>query len=149
MKWKVIVPVFLMGAGFVVWANLDKEDNSKYIVQEIKAQTAKHPELKKAVKATLDLHKRKKTKTLECIFAATPQERAIMREINGSDPLRESLEVLDRHSASLNLNDMQYLQLARKQNCYRVIARSADETQVCFSFRKSKSGYKIIRIAEL
>ena len=112
-------------------------------------QTAKQPELKKVVRATLDLHKKKKKKTLECIFAVTPQERAIMREINGSDPLRESLEVLDKHSASLNLNDMQYLQLAQKQNCYRVIAKSADETQVCFSLRKSKSGYKIVSIAEL
>ncbi len=149
MKWKVIVPIFLMGAGFVVWANLGKEDNSKYIVRETEVQTAKQPELKKVVRATLDLHKKKKKKTLECIFAVTPQERAIMREINGSDPLRESLEVLDKHSASLNLNDMQYLQLAQKQNCYRVIAKSADETQVCFSLRKSKSGYKIVSIAEL
>ena len=149
MKWKVVVPVFLMGIGFVVWANFGKEDNSKYIVQEIEVQNTKQPELKKVVKATLDLHKKKKNKTLECIFAATPQERAIMHEINGSDPFKESLEVLDKHSASLNLNDMQYLQLAQKQNCYRVIAKTADETQVCFSFRKSKSGYKIVSIAEL
>ena len=149
MKWKVIVPIFLMGIGFVVWANFGKEDNSKYIVQEIEVQTAKQPELKKVVKATLDLHKKKKNKTLECIFATTPQERTIMHEINGSDPFKESLEVLDKHAASLNLNDMQYLQLAQKQNCYRVIAKTADETQVCFSFRKSKSGYKIVSIAEL
>ena len=40
-------------------------------------------------------------------------------------------------------------QLAQQQNCYRVIAKTADETQVCFSFRKSKSGYKIVSIAEL
>lgn len=149
MKWKIVVPVFLMGIGFVVWANFGKEDNSKYIVQEIEVQNTKQPELKKLVKATLDLHKKKKNKTLECIFAATPQERAIMHEINGSDPFKESLEVLNKHSASLNLNDMQYRQLAQKQNCYRVIAKTADETQVCFSFRKSKSGYKIVSIAEL
>ena len=149
MKWKIVVPVFLMGIGFVVWANFGKEDNSKYIVQEIEVQNTKQPELKKVVKATLDLHKKKKNKTLECIFAATPQQRAIMHEINGSDPFKESLEVLNKHSASLNLNDMQYLQLVRKQNCYRVIAKTADETQVCFSFRKSKSGYKIVSIAEL
>ena len=149
MKWKIVVPVFLMGIGFVVWANFGKEDNSKYIVQEIEVQNTKQPELKKLVKATLDLHKKKKNKTLECIFAATPQKRAIMHEINGSDPFKESLEVLNKHSASLNLNDMQYRQLAQQQNCYRVIAKTADETQVCFSFRKSKSGYKIVSIAEL
>ncbi len=149
MKWKIVVPVFLMGIGFVVWANFGKEDNSKYIVQEIEVQNTKQPELKKVVKATLDLHKKKKNKTLECIFAATPQERAIMHEINGSDPFKESLEVLNKHSASLNLNDMQYRQLAQQQNYYRVIAKTADETQVCFSFRKSKSGYKIVSIAEL
>ena len=138
-----------MGIGFVVWANFGKEDNSKYIVQEIEVQNTKQPELKKVVKATLALHKKKKNKTLECIFAATPQERAIMHEINGSDPFKESLEVLNKHSASLNLNDMQYRQLAQQQNYYRVIAKTADETQVCFSFRKSKSGYKIVSIAEL
>ena len=71
MKWKIVVPVFLMGIGFVVWANFGKEDNSKYIVQEIEVQNTKQPELKKLVKATLDLHKKKKNKTLECIFAAT------------------------------------------------------------------------------
>ena len=128
MKWKIVVPVFLMGIGFVVWANFGKEDNSKYIVQEIEVQNTKQPELKKVVKATLDLHKKKKNKTLECIFAATPQERAIMHEINGSDPFKESLEVLNKHSASLNLNDMQYRQLAQQQNCYRVIAKTVDET---------------------
>ncbi len=149
MKLKVIIPVVLIGVGFVVWANWDKEDNSKYAVQEIEVQNTKQPELKKLVEATLDLHKKKKNKTLECIFAATPQERVIMRETNGSDPFKESLEVLNKHSASLNLNDMQYLQLAQQQNCYRVIAKSAEEAQVCFSFRKSKSGYRIVRIAEL
>ena len=120
MKWKIVVPVFLMGIGFVVWANFGKEDNSKYIVQEIEVQNTKQPELKKVVKATLDLHKKKKNKTLECIFAATPQERAIMHEINGSDPFKESLEVLNKHSASLNLNDMQYRQLAQQQKSLRM-----------------------------
>ena len=121
MKWKIVVPVFLMGIGFVVWANFGKEDNSKYIVQEIEVQNTKQPELKKVVKATLDLHKKKKNKTLECIFAATPQERAIMHEINGSDPFKESLEVLNKHSASLNLNDMQYRQLAQQQKSLRML----------------------------
>ena len=149
MKLKVIIPVVLMGVGFVVWANWDKEDNSKYAVQEIEVKAAKQPELDKVVKATFDLHKRKKTSTLERIFMDTPEKRAAICKMGESDPFKESLEVLDKHAASLNLNDMQYLQLAQKQNCYRVIAKTADETQVCFSFRKSKSGYKIVSIAEL
>ena len=149
MKLKVIIPVVLMGVGFVVWANWDKEDNSKYAVQEIEVKAAKQPELDKVVKATLDLHKRKKIQTLERIFAVTLPQRAIIQERGGNDPFKESMEVLDKHSASLNLNDMQYLQLAQKQNCYRVIAKTADETQVCFSFRKSRDGYRIVNIAEL
>ena len=111
--------------------------------------SGQQPELDKVVKATLDLHKKKKTKILERIFAVTRPQRTIIQERGGNDPFKESLEVLDKHAASLNLNDMQYLQLVRKQNCYRVIAKTVDETQVCFSFRKSKSGYKIVSIAEL
>ena len=149
MKLKIIIPIVLMSAGFAIWANFSKEDNSKYAVQEVEVKAEKQPELDKVVKATLDLHKKKKTKILERIFAVTSPQRTIIQERGGNDPFKESLEVLDKHAASLNLNDMQYLQLVRKQNCYRVIAKTVDETQVCFSFRKSKSGYKIVSIAEL
>ena len=149
MKLKIIIPLVLMSAGFAIWANFSKEDNSKYAVQEVEVKAEKQPELDKVVKATLDLHKRKKIQTLERIFAVTLPQRAIIPERGGNDPFKESMEVLDKHSASLNLNDMQYLQLAQKQNCYRVIAKTADETQVCFSFRKSRDGYRIVNIAEL
>ena len=149
MKLKIIIPLVLMSAGFAIWANFSKEDNSKYAVQEVEVKAEKQPELDKVVKATLDLHKRKKTSTLERIFMDTPEKRAAICKMGESDPFKESLEVLDKHSASLNLNDMQYLQLAQKQNCYRVIAKTADETQVCFSFRKSRDGYRIVNIAEL
>ena len=149
MKLKIIIPLVLMSAGFAIWANFSKEDNSKYAVQEVEVKAEKQPELDKVVKATLDLHKRKKIQTLERIFAVTLPQRAIIQERGGNDPFKESMEVLDKHSASLNLNDMQYLQRAQKQNCYRVIAKTADETQVRFSFRKSRDGYRIVNIAEL
>lgn len=149
MKLKIIIPIVLMGAGFAIWANFSKEDNSKYVPQPVEAEASKYQELSKVVQATIDLHKKQKTKTLERIFAITPSARALIQDQGGEDPFIESMNVLNKHSHTLSLNGAKYQQFNQGKNCYRVIAKTADETQVCFSFRKSKSGYKIVSIAEL
>ncbi len=149
MKLKIIIPIVLMGAGFAIWANFSQEDNSKYILQPVKAEVSKHQELDKVIRATIDLHRKQKNKTLERIFALSPSARTVIQKQGGSDPFKDSMNILSKHSHSLNLNDVEYQQFNQGKNCYRVIVKSADETQVCFSLRKSKSGYKIVSIAEL
>ena len=149
MNLKMIVPVILTGIGFVVWANYDREDNSKYAVREVPAAKEKLPELEKVLRATLELHRKKRTGTLENIFSDTREKRSVLRGLGESDPFRESMEVLDRHSGSLDLNAVQYLQLAQKKNCYRVVVNSANGSRICFSYRKSRDGYRIVNIAEL
>lgn len=149
MKLKIIIPIVLMGAGFAIWANFSKVDNSQYVLQPVEAEASKHQELDKLVRTTIDLHRKQKIKTLERIFAITPSARAVIQKQGGCDPFKDSMDILNKHSHALNLNNVEYQQLAQGKNYYRVIAKTADETQVCFSFRKSKSGYKIVSIAEL
>ena len=45
MKLKIIIPIVLMGAGFAIWANFSKVDNSQYVLQPVEAEASKHQEL--------------------------------------------------------------------------------------------------------
>ncbi|MBS1369010.1 MAG: hypothetical protein HPZ91_03540 [Lentisphaeria bacterium] len=146
MKWKIIVLSLLVCGALFAWivTGRDKIDES-LLLREIPVESAEQQrELANLADKVLELHRTRGERALKRIFAYGDQELMMIQAESGTNPYRQSIDLLNSHRDAKQVSEPQAVTFAgNRSSRYFVDAKLGENgTPVRFEFIKTKDAYR-------
>lgn len=146
MKRKIILLILLScGAVFAWFINGREKIDESLILQEIPVNSPEQQrELTSLAEKVLELHRTRGERAIKRIFAYDDRELMMIQAETGTNPFRESIDLLNLHRNSGHLCDPRPMTFAGNRSSRRFVdARLGEEdTRVRFEFIKLKNAYR-------
>lgn len=149
MKWKIPITFLLFGCAVFLWFHGEENKAAAFTAREIAVAGAEKQEILRLAGELVRLYNEKGASSLERIFVQNRAKRRMIQTETGSDPVRESLNVLQRNGPRLTLRDPEVKSLSNARHRYLIDCRLRPEgPAVRISMQKTPNGYGLNEIRE-
>ncbi len=145
LKRKLLVAVALV-AGMAMAFAMNVKRTPSLVQREVEALPTQQEELKQIMDGITDAYNRNKTSKFEKFFGLSSKKREELRQSEGQDPVKASLELLKKHGRKLVLDDIKFIAVENLPARFYVAGKLNGTQPVRFVFNKRNDSYHLLGI---